>query len=102
MNEKTGRLIGAIDKATADLERTCRAYLGAAGWNFTCSTPGSYWMWQKLIDGQSFVVDETLAVRIQQDIDCCDGTYPFEGQDEHPEDYDGPCGCKNCLANAEG
>lgn len=27
---------------------------------------------------------------------------PFEGESEHPEDYDGPCGCDLCRSYGAG
>lgn len=30
---------------------------------------------------------------------CCHrAVYPYEGESEHPEDYDGPCYCNLCLS----
>jgi hypothetical protein len=36
-----------ITNAESELEDAKRAYLRKFGWNLTCSTPGSYWVWRR-------------------------------------------------------
>ena len=37
----------AIYEAIADLEEVEREFLNFWGWNRTCNTPGSFWMWRR-------------------------------------------------------
>lgn len=46
-------------------EEEMQKYLRRTGWEYTCSTPGSYWMWEKELDGRVLLVGEPTAFRIQ-------------------------------------
>ena len=54
------------------------AHLRGHGWVHTSSTPGYYWMWKREIDGVTYMVERTTAIRIQSWI---------EAHERHP---DGP------------
>jgi hypothetical protein len=57
--------------------------LRAAGWKHTSSTPGSYWMWEKEMEGKTYLVDQATAVRIQENLDreAYAAQYPEEFED---------------------
>jgi hypothetical protein len=44
-------------------------YLRKSGWEHTCQTPGSYWMWRKEIDGTAYLVDTSSAEQFQRELD---------------------------------
>lgn len=59
--------------AIADAERTlCTVrdrYLLAAGWEYTCKTPGCRWMWEKrLPDGRTIVTTAAEAMWIEDNL----------------------------------
>lgn len=39
--------------------------LARRGWEHTCQTPGSYWMWSKSILGKTVLVDMETALRFE-------------------------------------
>ena len=53
-------------------ERECiehkeREYLQKKGWNYTCNTPGSIWLYQiKLEDGRTILVSHSTAIHMQE------------------------------------
>lgn len=49
-----------------DADDEVESALTKAGWEHTSSTPGSYWMWVKEIDGRSYCVPLATAARIQE------------------------------------
>lgn len=54
------------------------AFLRKRGWDHTSSTPGSFWMWHKKIDGIRMYVDREHALSIErsQEPDDIDGDEP--------------------------
>jgi hypothetical protein len=36
-----------IDEAEQEVEQMKQAYLRRFGWDLTCNTPGSYWLWRR-------------------------------------------------------
>jgi hypothetical protein len=42
------------------------AFLHSRGWRHTSSTPGSYWLWHKTIDGVPLYVDRKHAMGIER------------------------------------
>jgi hypothetical protein len=63
------------------LDNECSKWLRLRGWQYTSSTPGSYWMWTKEWDGKHFLVDEKTAERIQ------DGWDRSEYVKQHPDEF---------------
>jgi hypothetical protein len=57
------------------------AFLRSRGWEHTSSTPGSYWLWGKTIDGKAFWVDQAHALGIEasQEPDDIDGDEELGG-----------------------
>lgn len=55
-----------IDDARATLEANINNFLRSKGWIYTCSTPGSYWLWQRTHEGKIIMVDTTHAIAIQR------------------------------------
>ena len=57
------------------------AFLRKRGWNHTSSTPGSYWLWNKVIDGKSLYVDQghALSIEASQEPDDIDGDEALGG-----------------------
>lgn len=44
-------------------------FLRRAGWKQTSSTVGCFWMWQREIDGRVFLVEKSMALAIQGNLD---------------------------------
>lgn len=44
-------------------------YLRKSGWDHVCNTPGSYWMWVKLIDGRLYACSTEHAYSMQKELD---------------------------------
>ncbi len=57
--------VAEIKAEMEQLDFAMEAHLRASGWKTTCKTPGSYWMWEKEVGGQHFLVDRETAIRIQ-------------------------------------
>lgn len=47
------------------LEYDVDAFLRSKGWKHTSSTPGSFWMWEREINGRVLLVDKDHALAIQ-------------------------------------
>ncbi|WP_437310115.1 hypothetical protein [Sorangium sp. So ce388] len=47
------------------LEFDVDAFPRAKGWKHTSSTPGSFWMWEREINGRVLLVDKGHALAIQ-------------------------------------
>ena len=45
------------------------AFLRKRGWAHTSSTPGSFWMWTKLVNGQEMYVDRDHALAIERHLE---------------------------------
>lgn len=70
----------ALQEATDALEDATRNYLKARGWKHTSSTPGHYWVWEKLLpDGRTVLASQELAVSMQH---CLDAPEDFEDADD--------------------
>jgi hypothetical protein len=73
-------------RQAADWKRD--AWLRTRGWEATCETPGSLWMWRRLWNGRDgktptlILVDVTHAEHIQAEWDA------EEDYREHPENYE--------------
>lgn len=57
-----------ITDARQAVTNAIRTYLERFGWKYTCSTPGSYWMWKRDFGGKYgvVIVPQDLAIRITQ------------------------------------
>jgi hypothetical protein len=53
------------EAAVQGLRHSAEAHLRSRGRKHTSSTPGCYWMWVAEIDGQKFMVDFDVAMRVQ-------------------------------------
>ena len=63
------RTIDEINAARDEVEFGIAAFLRAKGWRHTSSTPGCFWLWEKTIDGRTFLTDRTHALGIQEALD---------------------------------
>lgn len=71
------------DRATNLREK----YLRKSGWEHTCQTPGSYWMWTKDIGGKLYVCTTKDAFDFQKHIDYAEMMQPHDAM----LDEDGYC-----------
>jgi hypothetical protein len=55
--------------AEDNLEARKEVYLLKSGWDHSCQTPGSYWMWFKEVDGRQYGCSTADAFRIQASAD---------------------------------
>lgn len=62
------------------LEDFTRQWMRDSGWKTTSQTPGSYWMWEKEVEGRLYLVDMETARRIQTHQDS------KKYFDEHPDE----------------
>mgnify|MGYP006908279360 CR=1 FL=1 len=88
-------LLESVRKINDTVELATKQFLESMGWKYTCDTC-SLWLWGKEIDGKQVRVGESTAMWIAES----EVKLPYEGNSEHPKDYDGPCGCDECLAYA--
>jgi hypothetical protein len=42
------------------------AFLRSRGWAYTSSTPASYWLWCKIIDGKAVYADQAHALGMER------------------------------------
>jgi hypothetical protein len=61
-----------IEQAKTNVEGMEQRFLRMSGWEHTCNTHGSYWMWEKKCDGRTLQVVTSTAMRIQKNIDDVD------------------------------
>ncbi len=55
-----------VDDAKQEIGFAVDALLRTKGWEYTCDTPGSYWLWsRKLSDGRTLLVGRDTAISIQ-------------------------------------
>ena len=55
-----------LQQAKEVLEEVEKTYLEERGWQYTCKTPGSYWLWEKrLEDGRTVIAEKEFALRIE-------------------------------------
>lgn len=52
------------------------AYLRACGWEYTCDTPGSLWLWRRKYKGKTILVNTDTAMLMQAHVNS--GTYKFD------------------------
>ena len=89
LSDKITTFEHCLDKAKQD-------YLTNTGWVSSCQFPDCCWRWTKEISGKVIAVGTTSAIRIQKELD----PLPYDGENGHPEDYDGPCVCDTCMSYA--
>lgn len=54
----------------SELEDQVHDFLRSRGWDYTSTTPTCHWLWTKtLADGKVYVVDEAMALRMEEDAD---------------------------------
>lgn len=88
-----------IELAEKALEQFKEEYLRLNGWEHTCSTPGSYWLWQKTLgDGRRMLTDLSTAVSLQSNLPSIQKpeSWPFilvddctDGMEIHDDKYYG-------------
>lgn len=49
-----------------ELEEGRRRFLRDRGWNYTSDHPGCVWLWDKVVDGKTYCVDEHVAVGFEE------------------------------------
>ncbi|OCS48827.1 hypothetical protein [Ralstonia pickettii] len=65
--KKLAELLGRLFAARDAVEAARYVFLVAAGWEHTCDTPGSHWLWQKALpDGRTVLVSAETAVNMQE------------------------------------
>lgn len=69
MSSPTFKTAWDIDYAREMMEYRVDAFLRARGWKTTCNTPGSYWLWEKEVDGASLIVGKELALSMEKNFD---------------------------------
>ena len=58
-----------IESLADDLANATSQWLRRHGWEYTCQTPGSMWLWQKkLPDGRVALVDESTAFSFEESL----------------------------------
>lgn len=63
------KLWDRIQDLELELEQSKRDLLQSNGWRDTSRTPGSYWMWEKELAVGKVLVDQKVALRIQEGLD---------------------------------
>jgi hypothetical protein len=59
-----------VQRLREEVEDKAHALLRSKGWRYTCSTPGSRWLWEKkLPDGRTVLVDSRSAEVMQENMD---------------------------------
>lgn len=54
----------AIDEAERRMRSAEEKYLRKCGWEYTCATPGHFWMWQRTLgDGRTLIAERETALR---------------------------------------
>ena len=64
--------IGSVAEAKwqgEQLQFRVDAFLRSRGWTHSSSTPGSFWMWSKTIDGQTYYVGHANALGIESSLE---------------------------------
>jgi hypothetical protein len=59
-------LLDDIQDAANKLEALRNRYLREHGWEYTCQTPGRYWMWKKVVDGILLHCSESHAMDVEE------------------------------------
>lgn len=76
-----------------EVETVERTYLRNNGWKETCQSVGSYWMWEKEIQGKTYITGTDQAIRIQQRLEPIPDEPEVEVIEGGPEEeviYGGP------------
>lgn len=76
---KTWKTVSDVKYAREQLEFHVDRFLTDKGWKQTCKTPGSYWLWTKVIDGKEIMTSKELALSMQ-------GHIEFTENDEQEEE----------------
>lgn len=58
-----------IEFTREQLDFAVDRWLRSRGWESTCETPGSYWLWRREIKGHKYLVDRSHAISIQRHVD---------------------------------
>lgn len=58
-----------IIDAERDLEYARRGYLKQFGWEHSCGFPGGYWLWVKVVRGETIAVPTGSAISIEKSIE---------------------------------
>lgn len=95
MKKEPYKLLGEIRTAETELEQAKRRFLQSMGFSYTCDT-NALWLWGKEIDGKTVRLSEAGALNVAES-ECL---WPYQGEAEHPEGYDGECGCDLCMSYA--
>lgn len=68
--DKVRQVIEDAQSKMEDIEIEQRRFLKSCGWRYTCSTPGSFWMYEKTIpDGRTVLVDHLdTALRMEESL----------------------------------
>ena len=66
---KSFKSMAEVDYAEQQHDFAVALYLRTKGWKHTSDTPGSYWMWEREIDGRTLLVDQNTAALIQRHIE---------------------------------
>jgi hypothetical protein len=65
-NAKGKKLLTELIKQEVNMDTIQKHYLENAGWDYTCGTPGSIWMWKKTWNKKIILVNQVEAIRIQK------------------------------------
>jgi hypothetical protein len=52
-----------------NLEAREHQYLREKGWQYTCNTPGSFWLWQKKVGDTILALELHHAISVQSHLD---------------------------------
>jgi hypothetical protein len=63
------KTVDQVEAAREALEFEVDAFLRAKGWHYTSSTPGCFWLWEKVIGGRAYLVSKSGALGIQAALD---------------------------------
>jgi len=92
MTDQTmSQLITAIEDLQSDIGVMETDFLKLNGWRHTSRTPGSYWMWKKIVDKTTFMVDKHVAIRMSIHFMHPDKCDPGCCRDEDGEMLTGEC-----------
>ncbi len=54
-----------VQFATDQLGFDIDGFLRERGWEYKCDTPGSYWLWERMVGSRTILVQRDMAVRIE-------------------------------------
>lgn len=58
------------------LQSDTTKYLLDCGWEYTCDTPGAFWLWRRKYRGAYILVDSKVAMHMQAAVNS--GVYDFD------------------------